>query len=248
VLAGGLGDLSSLPETPAEGKADFRALIGVGAVSRPEYIGSDRDDTTAPIPLINVSYKDIAYFKFNRAGVWFWKAGDTGVRFGALLKPRQGWDDSDDRLLAGMGERDDSIEAGLNMAWRSERAEIEVGVLTDVSDESDGNSAFIDLRYAFVKSPRWQLLGKVGFEYLDDDVTEYYWGVPPSQAVPGRSAYSPDEAWNTSVGLLATYSLSDNWKLMGGAVYTLLGDEIEDSPIVKEDDSVTTVIGVAFKF
>lgn len=246
-LAGGMGDVATLPDTKVDADEGFTGMIGLGALSRPEYIGSDQNEGKA-VPLINVNYRDIAYIKFNRAGLWFWKPQDTGLRFGALVKPRTGWRRNDGDRLSGMDTRDDSVEAGLNIAWHYDRAVFEAAYLTDMSDASDGDSAFINFAYSFVQSPQWNLRGQVGFEYLDDDVTGYYWGVPSSEARPSRRAYSPDEEWNASVALIATYSLSDSWAILGGAVYTSLGDEISDSPIVEEDNYTSGFIGAVWKF
>jgi outer membrane protein len=246
-IASGIGDVASLPETRTEAGTGLHGMLGIAALNQPEYIGSDNDETRA-VPLININYNDIAYIKFNRAGVWFWKTPDTGVRFGAVIKPRRGWDDSDGSRLSGMNDRDDSIEAGLNLAWYFDHGELEFAYLTDVSDESDGDSAYINLAYTLVENPQWRLRGVVNLEYLDDDVTDYYWGVRQSEAIPGRPRYKPDDAWNTSAGLVATYSFSPSWALLGGAVYTVLGDDIEDSPIVEDDDYVTAFAGVAWTF
>jgi outer membrane protein len=244
-MVGDVADVQSTSQVSAE--KDFTGLIGVGALLRPEYIGSNDDETKA-VPLINISYKDTVYFAYNRLGVWFWKSADASLRFGAVAKPRRGYEDHYDKRLRGMGDRDDSIEAGLNVAWRYDRANIEIGYLTDVSDESDGNSAYVNLGYAFLRSPEWSLSGHLNFEYLDDDVTRYYWGVPKSRATANRSAYKPDEAWNTSVGLIGSYAFADSWQLLGGAFYTMTGDEIADSPIVKEEDYMTAFVGVGWKF
>lgn len=246
-LAGGLGDISDVPETRTPSEKDLSGFLGVGALSRPEYIGGDNNETI-PVPLISVDYRDIAYFKLNRAGVWFWKQGQEGFRIGAVLQPRRGWRRNDGNRLSGMDTRGDSIEAGINLAWRYDRFGVEGAYLTDISDESDGDSAYIKLRYALVQSPKWLLAGQLGFDYLDDDVTDYYFGVQPGEATPSRPAYSPDAEWNTSVSLVATYFFSDSWLAMGGFSYTLLGDEIEDSPIVESDDYANIFAGIAWRF
>jgi MipA family protein len=246
-LAGGLGDLATLPDPKPRVEDDFTGMIGLGALVRPEYIGADTSETKA-VPLINVNYRDIAYIRFNRAGVWFWKPQDTGLRFGALLKPRTGWRRNDGSSLDGMDTRGDSLEAGLNIAWHFDQAVLEGGVLTDMSDTSDGNSAYVNFNYSFIDSPQWQLRMLIGVEYVDDDVTDYYWGVPASEATATRTAYSPDYDFNTVVGLIGTYHMTKSWAIIGGATYTMLGDEIADSPIVEEEDYPTAVLGAVWKF
>jgi len=246
-FAGTIGDVADIPPVKVQKDKDLKGFLGIAGLQRPEYVGGN-DTETVLAPLISLDYKDTAYIKLNRAGVWFWKPEDTGLRFGALLKSRRGWRRNDGDRLANMDTRGDSIEAGLNVAWEYQRFQAEAGYLTDISSTSDGDSAFVNLRYALVRSPKWQLMGQVGFEYLDDDTADYYFGVQPSEAAPGRPAYSPSDAWNTSAGLVATYIINESWLVMGGAVYTKLGDELKDSPIV-EDDSYTTLFGgVAWRF
>ena len=246
-LAGGLGDIAETPHSDLPSDKDLSGYLGVGGLSRPEYIGGDDHEGTV-VPLIYVDYRDIAYFKLNHLGVWFWKQGQEGFRIGAVAQPRRGWRRSDGDRLGGMDTRGDSIEAGVNLAWRQGPFEIEGAYLTDVSDESDGDSAFIKFRYALLEGTKWRLGGQLGFEYLDDDVTDYYFGVPASEATPSRPAYSPDEEWNTSVGLVASYFFNPSWMAIAGGTYTVLGDEIEDSPIVESDDYYTLFGGVAWRF
>ncbi len=246
-VAGGLGDIADVQDTSTPSEKDLNGYLGVAGLSLPEYIGGD-DNEGKVVPLIYVDYRDIAYFKLNHLGVWFWKQGREGFRIGAVAQPRRGWRRNDGNRLSGMDTRGDSIEAGVNLAWRHDRFEIEGAYLTDVSDESDGDSAFIKFRYALLESTKWRFGGELGFEYLDDDVTDYYFGVPVSEATPIRPAYSPDEEWNTSVGLVGTYFFNPSWLAIAGGRYTVLGDEIEDSPIVESDDYYTLFGGVAWRF
>jgi len=246
-LAGSLGDVSDVPATHVKSEKELSGFLGLGALWRPEYVGGDTTETK-PVPLISVDYRDIVYFKLNRLGVWFWKQGQEGFRIGAVAQPRRGWRRNDGNRLSGMDTRGDSVELGVNLAWRYDRFEAEGGYLTDVSDESDGDSAYIKLRYALMQSSTWNLAGQLGFEYLDDDVTDYYFGVPADEATPIRPAYSPDEEWNTSVSLVATYIINPSWLAMGGFSYTVLGDELQDSPIVEQDDYANVFAGVAWRF
>lgn len=243
-----VGDMSDLPEAKQpESEKNFSGMLGVAVLSKPEYSGSDENEVVAA-PLISLDYKDTVYFKFNRAGVWFWKPKDTGVRFGALVKPRKGWSSGDGDSLKGMDDRDDSIEAGVNMEWKIERAKFEAGYLTDVSDKSDGNSGFFKFNYALVQQPKFQLMGLVGFEHLDKDVSNYYYGVKGSEATASRPAYKADADWIYSLGLVAMYGFAERWTLIGGAVYSRLGDEMDDSPIVEDRNNTLGALGVAWRF
>ena len=98
-FAGMVGDVADVQTTsPVKTDKDLTGLIGVGALLRPEYIGSNDDETKA-VPLINISYKDTLYFAYNRLGVWFWKSADNSLRFGAVAKPRRGYEDHHNERL-----------------------------------------------------------------------------------------------------------------------------------------------------
>ena len=69
------------------------------------------------------------------------------------------------------------------------------------------------------------------------------------EAAPFCPAYSADDDINYRFGALAIFQPQTSpWIFMAGVRYDLLGDEIDDSPIVEEDDELTALIGVAYTF
>lgn len=228
---GSLTEISGINTKQSKG---FHGHVGLGAISLPEYLGGD-DTEVKVLPLINVSYNDRIYFKYNRLGAWLYKS-DSGLRFGALVTQHRGIDEKD---LAdefdGYGDRDDSTLAGLNVAYKAGRFSSQISALTDVSDNSEGTKLQVELGYTFLANRQYTLSANAKVENLDEDFVEYYYS-------------NDDSAVNYSLSLTGTYQLTQKWTLIGSVSTTALGDEISDSPIVEKDNPTMALIGAVYSF
>ena len=195
-LADVVSDASSVAGFDAsDDSKDWSGMLGLAALSSPEYIGSEDDETTGA-PVIIVDYKDTAYFRVDRAGYWFWKPNES-FRVGALIKLRPGaWEDDDDSiedlgaLPAGFDEPDAQAEPGLNLKWHRDMLTAELEV-TSGEDTNVGGK----LSYRFMLSERSSLIARIGFEILGEDEVNYQWYGDTSGA-------DVDSATNTSLALI----------------------------------------------
>lgn len=240
-VAGVVSDVGSVPDYTAEQTdKDWSGMVGLVALSAPEYVSGDDTETTAA-PIIMVDYKDTAYFKVNRGGFWFWKPNDS-FRVGALAKIRPGaWEDDDDEikdlpLPASFDEPDAQIEPGVNFLYRSGRFSAEA----QLTSGEDTNVA-INFDYNLMQSPKGLLTVRLGVETLGEDTVNYNW-------YGDRSAADPDSATNTSLALIGIYNLNPEWKLLYGVQGTSLDDEIKDSPVGNEDSYNIGFVGAAWSF
>ena len=200
-------------------------------------------------PLISVSYNDTVYLRSGQAGAWLLKSADRSVRVGVAVKLRGGYDPEDDvDSLAGMDRRDTSVEAGVRGIWRTRPVIVSFGIYTDVSDNSNGNSALLGLSHPFRLSESWSLVPSLGAEWLSTEVVDYYYGVKPSEATASRPAYAGQSAVNLRAALMAHYKLTRAWFLFGGASVTHLGSGIADSPIVSEEKVAAVFVGGGWRF
>ncbi len=241
-LADVVSDASAVADFDARDESkDWSGMLGLAALSSPEYIGSEDDETTAA-PVIIVDYKDTAYFRVNRAGYWFWKPNES-FRVGALIKLRPGaWEDDDDSiedlgaLPAGFDEPDAQAEPGINLAWRGGMASAELQ-LTSGEDTNVAGS----FDYRFNLSDRSSLTLRASFEMLGEDEVNYQWYGDISGA-------DVDSATNVSLALIGTTRLNPSWTLFYGAQTTSLDDEIDDSIIVEEDSYTVAFVGAGWNF
>ncbi|MCX0222073.1 MipA/OmpV family protein, partial [Escherichia coli] len=76
-----------------------------------------------------------------------------------------------------------------------------------------------------------------------------YYGVSGSESRrSGLSSFSPGDSWTPYVGLSAKYALTTNLTLLASANYSVLPDDIKNSPMVDRDDSFTFLSGVSWRF
>lgn len=235
-----VGSMNSVPDVNSDSKKGFHGQIGLGAASMPEYIGA-KDSETVGVPLINVSYNDTFYFKFNRLGAWFYK-NDNGFRVGGVLTRQAGYDKGDlPTSLKFIGDRDDTMLVGINAAYKKGMFSAEAGFLAGTGDNkktdegSEGGKFYVQAGYTFLATPKYTLTGMVKLENWDEDLVQYYYG-------------AKDASTNVTVGLVGTYKLTNKWTLLGAVTATSLGDEIADSPIVEEDSSNMVLIGATYSF
>lgn len=243
-----IGATTKIPDVKSESKQGFHGQIGLAAASVPEYIGG-KDNETRGLPLINVSYNDRFYFKYNRLGAWIYK--NDSFRVGGMITAHAGYDKSDlpsdlrDNLYF---DREDSTMAGINAAFKKGMFSAEVAFLTDVSDESEGSKFTAQAGYTFFANAKatGTVIAKV--ENMDDDMASYYYSAFADGATVGNPVYEAEGTTNFTLGVVGTYRINQKWTAIGAVTATSLGDEIGDSPIVEDDSYNMVLVGATYSF
>ena len=149
--------------------------------------------------------------------------------------------------LSGMAIRNSSTDAGLSYRYKQPWGTLQAELLHGVSDTQSGTEA--RLGYSMeTQSGRWTLRPSVTLAWRNAKLNDYYYGVTPGEATAGRPAYSAGAGLNASLGLYASYQLSQNWRLLGGASGTLLSSQIKDSPVVSKRFLPSVYVGAAYDF
>lgn len=224
----------------------LHGLLGVQAAWRQQIIGNDR--TTNVFPLIALNFRNILYWNGLNAGVWLTPAKESYPRLGLGLRLRRGWTATDDPLLTGMSDRDNSVEGGVNILWPIKNWRVGLGYFTDLGDNSEGQSASLRLSRSIALSPDWRIIPGLSLEWLSKDIVDYYYGVTGTEATPSRPAYAGRAGLNVRAGLVTTYSLSPRWLLLAGVNHTRLGSEIADSPLVTRNNQTELHAGIGLRF
>lgn len=224
----------------------LHGLLGVQAAARQRTIGNDR--VANILPLFALNYRNILYWNGLTGGVWLTPAIESSPRLGLGLRLRRGWAATDDPLLAGMADRDNSVEGGVNILWPIKSWRVGFGYFTDLSDNSEGQSASLRLSRRFVLSPDWQIVPGLSLEWLSKDVVDYYYGITGAEATPSRPVYAGRAGLNIRAGLVATYSLTPRWMLLVGVNHTRLGSAIADSPVVLRNSLTELHAGIGLRF
>jgi outer membrane protein len=241
-MTASIGRANSDPFTgiAAEGGA------GIGAFSRTvrsPYRGAGTQHDFLPMYLYE---GDRLYFHSHSIGLKFGHVV-TEPRFDVFLRRRfEGTPYGDiPASLAGMGRREPGIDAGASAqvggGWGIGFAE----VLHDVSGASQGSELRVGYRYPW-RSGRLWLRPHAILGFRNNQLNNYYYGVRPDEAMPGRDAYTARGGFAPELGLYAAYSLTERWRILAGYTVTRLPGSIGDSPIVDNRVQRQLTVGLMY--
>ena len=222
--------------------------IGAGAVSLPEYPGSDEQKTRA-LPVINIRYG-----RFFLGGDSGSGGGGIGVnlyedehwRLGAMVsagafKVRK---ESDDTRLRGLGDIDGTTRVGAfaryTLGWLSARA----SVSRDVGDNGQGTLAELGLNANWAVSRQLVLSAGPSVTWANGEYMQTFFGIDALQSEhSGRPQYRAGGGVSSvGFGVNARYRFDEHWGLGAFASTSQLQGDAKDSPITQ--DKTQNVVGV----
>lgn len=257
VLAGSAASVMAQSAPPGEdsdgrgGPPQSRWALGVGAVgSDSPYAGEGT--RIVPVPLISYQGEKF-FFQGIRAG-WQFVRNDA-FELATIAQFRFDGFDIDDlsRLqLAANGldyrlleDRDHSLDAGITAKWMGSAGELELELLTDVTDRSGGQQFSLQYGYPLHLGPT-MVTPNVGVTWLSEDSANYYYGTLDEEVARGVLDYKPDAVTIPYVGLNVMHFFGEHWSAFAFLKYNILPDEISDSPFLEPDTdgSASILIGV----
>ena len=240
---------------------DINNFVGGGVGLAPDYFGSD--DTTfaaAPVARIQIG-KGERYAKLTITELTVNVLDNKIWSFGPLLNYRPGRDDNvDDAVVSRMREIEDTIEVGVFGSWTwigksdpRSRLSVSLSAKQDIADEHGGFLADASVRAFYPISRSFVLSYGAGLTYGSSDYMDTYFGVDAADAaVTGLRPFSAESGIrDVRLSLMAIQSLSINWHLAAGVVYTRLLGDAEDSPVVSDRGDENMFIlgaGVVYAF
>lgn len=227
------------------GSRPFTAGLGVLYQDKP-YRDYDSDEKSSLVPVIMYEGENF----FVRGGSLGWKFIDSnGLELAAVGEYlADGYESSDSDYLRGMDDRDPSFGVGGHIVWNPEALGFKFTAVTDAADNSDGHQVRGEIFYKH-RAGDWMLRPSAGIVWQSEDYNDYYYGVKTSEARFGRPAYSANDDFNYRLGAVAVYQQKTSpWMFLAGVRYDIFGDEIDDSPIVEDDNQLSAVVGVAYTF
>ncbi len=232
------------PDAPVERTLEWSLGLGVASTPRP-YVGAE--NAILPIPLVDITYKGL-YVQGIQAGYWFIdnKKLDFGIRSEIVF---ESLDPDDSPFLEGMDERLPSIQGGLVFAWKPGKFRLTTAVNTDLMNRSNGQQASVRF------SRMWQFHGRavgimpsIGVVWQSSNFINYYYGVTPEEALPGRPPFSGHSAVNFRTSLLGYLFVSHRIRFLAYVEVQRLDNEIYESPIVEDRRSILGLFGMTVRF
>lgn len=231
-------------EPAAPPQRRLEASIGAGVVAYPRpYRGTDTAIYAVPVGTLR-------YGRFWVQGIraGYRVLGGRGGGLDVLVRPRfDGLDPGDSSALAGMARRELSVDAGV--AWSRRRQHLEIGLTatTDVLGRNDGQEVAVEVGFPF-RAGTWRLTPAASVAWQASNLVDYYYGVRPEEALPGRPAYSPGSTVNGGASLSAAHRFGrTRWSMIAVASAERPGEEIRDSPIVDASTTAGGFVGILYR-
>ena len=241
-------DAQEVAEIPFWHTPEGSAALGGGLrFGQSPYLAADSEDERAldllPLYLYN--------------GKYFFARGSSGglhvLRNDALeinLYTRfrfQRLDPDSNEYYAGLEEREQTLDAGIELALRRKWGELRLDWVADTLDRHNGQETRISYRYRIDSGPI-KISPFLSWTWQDANLTNYYFGVSEAEATPDRPAYLPGSSQWVSFGLTASWQLADNVTFFGNVAFAGTESKVFDSPLVEEDSMSTAFIGGTYQF
>lgn len=231
--------------------------IGIGVVSRPEYIGSDRRQANA-VPVLRVDLPTPYAYLGNRYGGNSLQFGftplNTGRWVGGIslsyqnIAPRK---TSDDDYLRGLQDIDRSVLGGFLLGYRFRPGGlVSLRSDTDLSGHGQGTTLTLAAQQVFPLSDRLAIVAGPRVVWGNRQHNTTYFGVDtaktPQTALPGYRAPAGFQEYSLNLGL--RYATEGDWVLGGGISAGTLMANVKDSPVVQKESQVTVSLYAGWHF
>ena len=223
-----------------------RLGVGAGVIGRSSpYVGSDTT-VLQPIPAITYNGERLQWLgpsvQYGIAGAGWWRlAASASYRVGV-------YEEDDSLALAGMGDRDSTLMAGLGL-----RFEVPGGINLslryehDVLDKISGGAATARLSKGF-QAGWFRFAPQLRVNWLSAELTNYDFGVPPEAATIVRPEYNAGSSVSYEVGIGSFIELTEDWRIVLNLSAEFLPSEIIDSPIVADDHVIKGFAAITYVF
>lgn len=232
----------------APGDSDSRWVVGGTALSINNiYAGEDNIGVIVP----NFAYRGDNFFVKNGSlNLTLLEKGK--LSFGAtagidasFLSKRSRYEDNS--KLAGLKERDATVEGGFYINHTTNLGRLKFKVLSDLGDKHNGQTASLSYTFDF-KQGNWNINPVLGMNWISDKKTNHLYGVSQEEATSSRNAYQADSALNLFAGIRGRYEFTDHWDMSIHTGVTRLDSSIRKSSIVDEDYTYHAAVSVNYNF
>ena len=245
----------------AEPRPKWELGLGVTAFTLPDYRGSDeRRGYVFPLPYFVYRGESVRVDRQGLRGIFF--EGDR-VQLDFSVSGTPPVDSSKNQARQGMPDLDPTLEIGPMIKitlWRdraaSEQLDLRLPVRYVIASDfshTQGAGWIFSPNLALNTRPdlggRWNLGVTTGPIFATSKYHEYYYGVDPQFATPGRPAYSARGGYSGWMGLASLSRRFEKLWVGGFARYDALrGAVFEDSPLVRRGSSWMAGIFAAWVF
>jgi len=223
---------ADLPTSKSSDEWKFGIGVGVESQFSP-YLGVDTQ--TNVIPAFTL---DVGNFSLRGPNMSYRFFYNETISVSALARMREEkLDSSESDELDEIFDRDETIEMGIGLAYKTQIGDVNFSFFNDVEGNHDGYEASLGLEKSFKLSNSWGITPYTRINFRSDDLNDYYFGVSSAEANSSRLAYTAQSTTDFQFGAKALYKIDRNQMLLFESSFSTLGSGITDSPIVEDSSS-----------
>ena len=220
--------------------------LGLAVITRSSpYVESTRD-VSQVIPAVTYVGERLQWLG---PSLRFGVAGSNRLRLALAAEYRIGvYEEADSPVLAGLGDRDNTLLAGLALQYEIAAGfELEANYQHDALDRIGGGAASVRLSRGFPWGTA-SIEPQIAMNWLSSDMANHDFGVPATAATLQRPAYELGSTTSFEAGIGVFVELSEDWRIIANVAVERLDDEVTRSPIVADDTVVKGLAVVTYIF
>jgi outer membrane protein len=222
-----------------------KITIGVGPYLQTQpYAGVE--DLLLPSPVIFFD-NGLFYARWSRFGLYFLgdKKEDYAWGFSLTVQPRTyGYDSSE---ITGMQTRENSFEGGLAFSAKTDKAHMEILLLSDVLGRYDSKILQGDIGYD-LKYGNFSIYPSLFAIYQSSQFMNYYYGVESDEVSAQREKYTPSSGFQIGAQTYLEYPLTQTLSAFINLRVDKLSQEATDSPLVNENYIYSGLASLIYTF
>lgn len=210
-----------------------RLGVGIGVLGRSSPYPNATHGPIQAIPAITYIGERLQIFgPYAQIGL----IGSGDLRLAYTLAYRQGsYEESDSPILAGMGDRKQTMMGGLSLEWEWDAGvDVSFSAQYDALNRIHASTAQLGISRPF-SFGRSRLSPSLALNWQNAKLANHEFGVPADKATPTRSAYRLDDIISVEGGMGCFMELPKDWVFIVNMNVEFLGSDLTDSPIVSED-------------
>ena len=228
----------------AETEPTHELSLGL-AVARSQSIYTGGKDRTQAFPAIDYKFKDF-YFQGGELGFQLIDSKHWDLKVGIGADFIGDKDRGDSPELNDMSSLGFPVSAGIEATYKCPIGYFSARQSQEMTNKHGGNS--FKLGYsAYIPVQSWVFIPSLSWQKYSDDVVNYYFGVDADSVTEDRPLYQTGSSATQSLGVMVLKPITEKVRFLGNIGVTQYGNEVTNSPIVSEDQSVSVFMGFTYK-
>lgn len=224
--------------------ADFGASVAL----RDTYLGSDITETLF-LPYANATYKG-RYFILPSLGAGVHLISNDKIRLSGSVNYVLGRDGEDTLFDNEAFDLEDSLSLNAATRIRLPFAALDIVGTVPVTGDIEGSKVDVLLTTQIEPLDNLKINPGIRASYASSDWLNSYYGVSNTQStLTGLTASSLDsDVSNYGAHVVAYWTITEDYEIIGSAIYSKLIGDAKDSLLSPKSDGVTFTLGFARKF